>query len=68
MVGLTTSVEGRDGLLAGLDQIMRSDGAMRAQLASLIAKQINPNGSATLATPRRHAFIRFILFQLHQYD
>ena len=53
VVGLTTSMEGRDGLLNGLDQVMRSDGALRAQLASLIARHLNAGNGAPLLTPRR---------------
>ena len=35
---LTSSEEGREGLLAGLDVALRSSGALRAQLAALVSK------------------------------
>lgn len=51
-MGLTTSPEGRDGLLRGLEQALKTSGALRAQFASLLAKQLHvqPGGGAT---PRR---------------
>jgi len=52
-VGLTTSSEGRDGLLRGLEQVLKGDGALRAQLASLLAKQLHANPAGGSATPRR---------------
>ena len=52
LIGLTTSPEGRDGLLRGLEQALKTSGALRAQCASLLAKQLHaqPGGGAT---PRR---------------
>jgi hypothetical protein len=55
LVGLTTSSEGRDGLLRGLDQVLKGDAALRAQLASLLAKQLHAHPTVAAATPRRSA-------------
>lgn len=52
LIGLTTSPEGRDGLLRGLEQTLRTNGALRAQLASLLAKQLHVQTGGA-ATPRR---------------
>lgn len=52
LMGLTTSPEGRDGLLRGLEQALRASGALRAQFASLLAKQLHPQPGGCV-TPRR---------------
>ena len=54
VVGLATSVEGREGLLMGLDAALRSNGALRAQMASLLARQLHLHHTEQqAATPRR---------------
>ncbi len=35
---LTASAEGREGLLAGLEAALRGNGALRAQIATLVSK------------------------------
>lgn len=53
LIGLTTSAECRDGLLHGLDTVLRCDGALRAQLAAVLAKHLQHNPESP--TPRRYA-------------
>lgn len=53
LIGLTTSPEGRDGMLRGLEQALKTSGALRAQFATLLAKQIPQAHSGGGATPRR---------------
>ena len=41
---LTATAEGREGLLEGLEGSLKSDAALRAQLAALLNKQMNYAG------------------------
>lgn len=54
---LTSSAEGREGLLQGLKPALIGDGALRAQLAGILHKTMpnhEPiNGIPEAATPRR---------------
>ena len=54
LIGLTTSPEGRDGLLRGLEQTLRTSGALRAQLALILNKQLHVQAGGA-ATPRRYS-------------
>ncbi|KAK9790754.1 hypothetical protein WJX73_002279 [Symbiochloris irregularis] len=55
---LTSSAEGREGLLQGLKSALTGDGALRAQLASVLHKTMRHhepiNGIPEAATPRRY--------------
>ena len=46
VASLTATAEGREGLLQGLDSALKHDGALRAQLAALLAKQMYNGGSS----------------------
>jgi hypothetical protein len=41
---LTATAEGREGLLEGLEGSLKTDGALRAQLAALLNKQMYSSG------------------------
>ena len=43
MANLTATAEGKEGLLGGLEESMKTDGALRAQLAILLNKQMHQN-------------------------
>lgn len=46
MALLTATAEGREGLLEGLEGSLKSDGALRAQLAALLNKQMHSAGGS----------------------
>lgn len=42
---IVATPEGKEGLLVGLEEAMKTDGALRAQMAILLNKQLHNNGS-----------------------
>lgn len=50
---LTATSEGREGLLQGLNGALKTDGALRAQLAALLARQMSSGNNHGMLIPIR---------------
>ena len=56
VAGITKTPEGKEGLLAGLEEALQADGPLRAQVEFLINKQVQANGGRRGLLLAGHSF------------